>query len=133
MTDRVLLNEKREDLISGGYDSDDPTERNRKSRLKQSADVAFDELIEVARSPVIDSREVFEPDDVARLLRALLMPSPKHTSGGGLVFPNNDADIDDATVADIDDDYQRYMDRLYVVLDEPMHVYRDSRFPDPDE
>jgi len=131
MTDRVLLTEKREQLLEGDYDSGDATHRNRKSRLKQSSEVTLDELIRVAECPIIDNTDIFEPGDVARLISALLTPDHSQYSGGGLIGP--EVDEDDPASVDLSDEFRQYRDRLYVVLDEPMHVYRDNRFPDPGE
>jgi hypothetical protein len=131
MTDRVLLTDTRKDLLEGDYDSSNPTHRNRKHRLKESSKTALDELIQIAQSPIIDNTEIFETEQVARLTRALLTPDVVHTEGGGL-WPGTE-DLPDELTVTVSDEYQQYQDRLYVVLDDPMHSYRDSRFPDPDE
>jgi hypothetical protein len=131
MTDRVLLTDTRKDLLEGDYDSSNPTHRNRKHRLKESSKTALDELIQIAQSPIIDNTEIFETEQVARLTRALLTPDVVHTEGGGL-WPGTE-DLPDELTVTVSDEYQQYQDRLYVVLDDPMHSYRDSRFPDPGE
>jgi len=74
MSDRVLLTEKREQVLNGEYEGSNDALRNQKSRLRQSARTALDELIQVAASPEIENAEVFEPNEVARLLDALMVP-----------------------------------------------------------
>jgi len=75
MADRVLLTEKREQVLSGEYDGSDTALRNQKSRLRDSARTALAELVQVAASPEIDNADVFEPNEVARLLDALMVPN----------------------------------------------------------
>lgn len=74
MTDRVLLNDKRKAVLNGEYTGSDAALRNQKSRLRESARTALAELVQVAASPEIDNAEVFEPNEVAHLLDALMVP-----------------------------------------------------------
>jgi len=75
MADRVLLTEKREQVLNGKYDGSDTALRNQKSRLRSSARTALAELVQVAASPEIDNADVFEPNEIARLLDALMAPN----------------------------------------------------------
>lgn len=75
MVKSVFLTEKRRKLLQG--DRDDLTEQstiNEKSRVRTRARLAVDELIEVAESDEIENSTVFDPEDVERLLRAILGP-----------------------------------------------------------
>lgn len=131
MPDRVLLTDRRKELLSEGYDPSNATERGQKHRLKESTHTAFGELIEIAESPYIDNSEFFDANDVGRLIGALLTPSINETESGGLV--GGDLDQDRPEVADLSDDFQQFRDKLYLALDDPMHTYRDGRFSDPSE
>lgn len=104
MPEKVFITESRRDVLEGN--ADDLTEqslRNAKSRIRVRSRMALEELIEVAESPEIDQTTVFDPDDVFRLLRALLQPDPDHTTTdiGGLI------EEDDYT-----DEFRAYSDRL---------------------
>ena len=129
--ENVFLTENRRDVLNAESEWSEASVKNEKSRIKNRATLALDELIEVAESPVIDNTDVFDTEKVARLIHALLTPDVVHTEGGGL-YPGTE-DLPDELTVTVSDEYQQYQDRLYVVLDDPMHSYRDSRFPDPDE
>ncbi|MCD2205322.1 hypothetical protein [Halobacterium sp. KA-6] len=118
MTDRVLLTEQRENVLNGEYDGSDAALRNQKSRLRKSSQTALQELTQVAESQHIDHTDVFDPDDVFRLLRALLTP----------VYPDHYADHEDfgglTHEKDMTDEWNAYASRLQVqlaklVLEEP--------------
>ena len=126
MSDRVLLTEQRENVLNGEYDGSDAALRNQKSRLRTSSQTALQELTQVAESQHIDQTDVFDPDDVFRLLRALLLPKPPHFEDAdwqGVMAENETTDEWDA-----------YRSRLQVqlaklVLDEPEPATDDQ----PDE
>jgi hypothetical protein len=75
MTDRVFLTEKRRDVLNGEYEGSPDALRNQKSRLRKSARTALEELIAVANSEEIENGEVFHPNDLARLVHALMTPA----------------------------------------------------------
>jgi hypothetical protein len=91
MSDRVILTEKREQLLTGRYEGKDVARRNQKSRLRKSAQTAIQELTMIARSPHIDNTEVFDADDMGQLLEAILRPDQQHLEPG-------EADPDDFTM-----------------------------------
>jgi hypothetical protein len=126
-TDRVFLTPERQAVLEGDYDGAENTERTHRSRIRSRSRTALDELVQVAESPAIDTTEVFDPDDVFRLLRAIMSPDPMYVDGGGLV--GGDLDEDRPEVASVDDEFNAYTDRLYVQLDKLMRPYRDERFP----
>jgi hypothetical protein len=78
MPENVFLTDARRDALEN-YDPADSGHRGHKSRTTTRARMAFDELLWVAQSPVIDHREVFPPEKVRALLVTLLAGS------GGLV------------------------------------------------
>lgn len=129
----VFLTDQRRAVLNNEYDGEDSTERAHQSNIRARSRTAIQELIEVAESPVIDTTEVFDPDDVFRLLRAIMSPDPTHTEGGGLYVGRGHEEAQeegsDAPILDVDDDYLAYSDRLYVQLDKLMRPYRDERFP----
>lgn len=114
MAGHAFLTDRRRELLDGEYDSEDQADRQLKHRTKTAAETAIGELIEVAQSDTIDTREVFEPEQVATLIRHLLAPDV-------YVHP-----VDGAP-----DDWKEYQDDLYVQIDKTMHLYRNNRFPDP--
>lgn len=75
MTDRVFLTEKREQLLNGEYEGSPENLRAAKYRLRKSCRTALRELIAVAESEEIESADVFEPNDLARLIDYLMVPS----------------------------------------------------------
>jgi len=86
MTDAFLTDERRA-VLNGEYDGAANTERTHKSRIRARSRQAIEELIEVAQSPEIDNGDVFDPDDLARLVDALMAPreatiTPRWNYGG---------------------------------------------------
>ena len=79
MPDNVFLTDARRAALEN-YDPSDSGHRAHKSRTTTRARMAFDELLWVAQSPVIDHREVFPPEKVRTLLVTLLAGS------GGFVY-----------------------------------------------
>lgn len=74
MEDKTFLTEKRRSVLIGEFDGSDSSERTHKSLIRTRARTAIRELIEVARSDQIDNADVFEPNDLARLIDALMVP-----------------------------------------------------------
>lgn len=104
MTDRknIFLTENRREVLEGTSDWEQASIQNEKSRIKNRAGDALEELIEVAESPHIDHTDALDPDDVFRLLRALLTPMHRlDEMDGGLIGRE-----------DYPDDFQPYHDRL---------------------
>lgn len=120
----VFLTDERRTVLSGEYDGADSTERAHRSNIRARSRTALDELIEVAASPEIDNSEVFDPDQVFRLLRALLTPRQEDL--------DDDEFVNFVTSEKYGDDFIGYADRLYVNMDRVMKPYRDGRFPDPE-
>lgn len=123
MADRVILTERREELLSGEYDPDDSADRMAKSRLKNSAETALDELTQIAKNPHIDQTDIFDPDDVFRFLRAVKMPTQDHLEPDEFVnIPSRDK---------YTDEFAAYTDRLQLqmsklVLEEDETVASDD-------
>lgn len=73
MTDRVFLTDKRRAVLEGEADElADATIRNHKSRIRTRARIALEELTEVAMSDEIDNDDIFTPQQLDTLLRAIL-------------------------------------------------------------
>lgn len=100
----MLLTEKREELLEGNYDSGDNADRMAKSRLHSSTNTAIQELVKIAESPYISNSEVFDPDDIFRLLRALLIPSNNEITDEASALIGADAEVTD--------EYRAFNDRL---------------------
>ncbi|MBX0306065.1 hypothetical protein [Haloarcula salinisoli] len=123
MAENAFLTDRRRDYLAGEYDGSDSAERHLKYSLRESSELALSELVEVAESPLIDNTEVFDPDEVFRLLRALLSPRQEDLEPDEFVTIVEPEKYGDEFVA--------YADALYVQMDKVMKPYRDSRFPDP--
>jgi len=71
----VFLTDERRDVLNGEYQGADSTERVHRANIRKRAKKAIQELIEVAQSPEIENTsEVFEPDEIARLIDSLMVP-----------------------------------------------------------
>ena len=70
----AFLTDDRRAVLRGEYDGDPAVERTHRSRIRSRARTALQELIEVAESDAIDNADVFEPNDLARLVHALMTP-----------------------------------------------------------
>jgi len=113
MADRALLTDKREKVLNGEYEGKDAALRNQKSRLRDSARTALNELIAVAASPEIENSEVFAPNNVARLIDALMVPN------GTTLTPRWNFDGDPAEYRDT----YRYQLALHGRLDHALDGY----------
>lgn len=132
MVERVFLTDERRKVLAGDYEGPDATKRSHKSRIRSRARLALEELTEVAESPVIDSRDVFDPEDVRKLLQAIMLPDRRHIERGGL-FQGRDhreiqeqADDLDLPILEADEDWLAYQDRLYVQLDSVLATHRSG-------
>jgi len=128
MAEHAFLTNRRREFIKGDYDLSEAKDRQLKRRIEENTETALTELIEVAESPAIDTTEVFDPDDVVRLIQAILAPNQQHLEPG-------DISDDDWThfvkPEKWTDEYVAYADSLYVKLNSVTQPYRDGRFPDP--
>lgn len=110
----MLLTEQRENVLNGEYSGTDAALRNQKSRLRESSRTALHELTAVAESQHIDNTDVFDPDDVFRLLRALLSyDGPQAIEGTEQSVyepPSGQRDADYA------DEFAAYRNRLQVQM-----------------
>lgn len=110
MVEKVLLTDSRREYLNGEFDGTDTAARKHRSRITNRTEIALEELVEIAESPEIDNTDVFDPDDVFRLLRALLTPDRDRLvddAPGGLTTNREMGD----------QDFNEYADRLYVQLD----------------
>lgn len=115
MVDKVFLTDTRRALLNDEYGGKDSSRATERSRIKNRASVALEELIEVAESEQIDNTDVFDPSDVHRLLVALTTPP----MADGPVDPTNPEQT-------IDDNWQAYRDRLYVQLSKIQQFQRET-------
>jgi len=83
--DNIFLTDNRRDVLIGNSDWSQPAVSNERSRIKNRASLALDELIDVAGSPEIDNADVFDVQQVYTLISIL-------TNGtGGLVYETEEA------------------------------------------
>lgn len=87
MVEKIFLTDSRRDVLEGDSDLSDQSLLNAKSRIRVRARLALEELIEVAESSEIDNAEIFEPEQMARLVAAVISPpseqiTPRYTFDG---------------------------------------------------
>lgn len=112
MTDRVILTEQREKLLNGEYEGSDAALRKQKWRLRESANTALHELVKIAESPHIDTREVIDPDDLLLLVGAIMEPD-------GYGFTVN------APPEEVSDEYLAHQHQIYLRLQHLLENYRE--------
>jgi len=127
--EKIFLTENRRDVLNSESDWSTQAVRNERSRIKNLARLALTELIEVAESPEIDNADVFDPDEMARLVDALMTGGTPITSRWKY----------DGTADEFRDEYA-YRLALWGQIDYTLREYRDtlhstenpieSRFPD---
>jgi len=115
MADTVLLTDRREQLLAGKYNETDAVDRMALSRFRDSTNTALDELIKVAQSPHVDNTKLFEPEQVAQLIRAVLIPGCKHIESSGLIQFSEDAALDEIledSAAEVSEEFTDYQNAL---------------------
>jgi len=102
--DNVFLTDTRREVLKGEYDGSPNNQRSHKSNIRKRADLALEELIEVAESDELDHTDFIDPDDVFRLLQALLIPDRHHI--------DRDEFTPTPTEDQYTDEFRAYRDRL---------------------
>lgn len=101
MPDNIFLTEERRDVLEGrDRGLTDQSLRNAKSRIRVRARLAFEELIEVAEGPGIETESVFDPADVHRFLLALNSPDQFQKEG-----------------QELPEEFREYRNDLYLQID----------------
>lgn len=77
MVQNIFLTDHRREVLAGEADMTDGSLSVEKSRIRKRADMALQELIEVAESSEIENNTVFNPADIAHLLNAVMQPSDR--------------------------------------------------------
>ncbi len=109
----VFLTDKRTDVLNREYEGSESVRRTHESRIRQRAQTAISELIEVADSPVIDNSDVFEPVDVGRLLAAILNDPSQMPAAGGLVVEDaEESEASDNVVTEMPESLREYRQRV---------------------
>jgi hypothetical protein len=114
--EKIFLTENRRDVLNSESDWSTQAIRNERSRIKNLARIALTELIEVAESSEIENADIFEPDDVARLIDSLMAPE------GTAITPRWTYDGD----ADEYRDEYAYQLALWGRLDHTMRGYGET-------
>lgn len=118
--DNIFLTENRRDVLAGTSDWSTQSVRNERSRIKRHARLALAELIEVAESPEIDNADIFDPDQVANLIDAMI--APEHEP----ITPRWNFD---GTTDEFRDEYE-YQLALWSRLDYTLRGYRETLHSD---
>ena len=119
MADKVFLTDERRDVLTGEYEGSENVERTHKSRIRARSQTALEELIEVAESQEIDTRDVFDPHDVFNLLQAILLPD----GYTGPYYPSPDAP----------DEWLAYHYRIQIQLQKLVQPAQGSIYEDADQ
>lgn len=102
----AFLTDERRAVLTGDYGGSENVERTHKSRIRQRANSAISELIEVAQSPVIENADVFDPAEIGTLL-FWIMHDPSQTTTGGLVGEVEDESLPTVDYTDKFEQYRR--------------------------
>jgi hypothetical protein len=70
----VILTDKRREVLEGTYEGTESTRQSHRSNIRTRSKEALHELIEVAESDEVANHEVFTPEVIERLLRAIMGP-----------------------------------------------------------
>jgi hypothetical protein len=109
----TFLTESRREVLAGEWDGEPSTERSKKSQIRTRARAAVGELIEVAQSPEIENADVFEPEEVGRLLAAILNDPNQMPTAGGLIVEDAEAtDAPDEVVTEMPESLREYRQRV---------------------
>lgn len=94
MVEKVFLTDQRRAVLEGEYDGNEDTLRSHKSKIRERARTALEELREVAESPHIDNDDVFKTGELAGLIHGLMAPR------GTTITPRWNYDGDDSEFFD---------------------------------
>jgi len=105
----AFLTDERRAVLAGNYDGSESVERTHKSRIRERARSAVDELIEVAQSKEIENADVFDPAKIGTLL-FWIMHDWSQSTGGGLV-----GEVEDESLPTVDypDEYEQYRKEVH--------------------
>jgi hypothetical protein len=70
----TILTDTHRKVLEGTYDGNESTEQSHRSNIRTRTKEGLRELIEIAESDEIDNKDVFEPELIERLLRAMMGP-----------------------------------------------------------
>jgi len=114
--ENIFLTDNRRNVLEGTSEWSEKSIINEKARIKNRASLALEELTEVAESDKIDHTDAFDPDDVFRLLSALLTGlHSEHIETSGVVEDATRDDVDDLPddpQADFSDEFENYQNEL---------------------
>jgi hypothetical protein len=68
----AILTDKRRQVLRGKHKAENSTIRSHKSKIRQAGRDGIQDLIEIAESDEIDNEDVFDPEAIDRLLRAIV-------------------------------------------------------------
>lgn len=85
MRKNIFLSESRRNILDGSTDWAENSVTTEKSRIRGNAKTALDELTEIAQSPEIENRSVFDPEEIGTLLYWILNDPAEMGEFGGLV------------------------------------------------
>lgn len=75
MDKQSFLTADQREILNGSADLSDQSLDEKKARIREQAHHAVRELTAVAESTEIDNSDVFRPDELARLIHAIMRPS----------------------------------------------------------
>jgi hypothetical protein len=69
-----FLTDTQKAVLADEYDGSDSARRAQKSRIRSRARQSIADLITVAQSDAVDNEDIFDPNDLARLIDSLMTP-----------------------------------------------------------
>ena len=115
MTANLFLTENRRDVLNDRSDWTEDSVSVEKSRIRAKANLALDELTEIAQSTEIENRSVFDPEQIGTLLFWILNDPAMMGQPGGLVGAADQPPegIDEDHYTKIPDELQQYRSEVH--------------------
>jgi hypothetical protein len=115
MTENLFLTENRRNVLDGSTDWAENSVTTEKSRIRNRAKTALDELTEIAQSPEIENRSVFDPEEIGTLLYWILNDPAEMGEFGGLVGTSDEPPegVPEEAYTKVPDDLQQYRREIH--------------------
>lgn len=110
MANGLFLTENRREVLDGTTDWTEDSVTVEKSRIRSKADIALNELTEIAQSAEIENHSVFDPEQIGMLLYWILN-DPATMVSGGLITPHED--VPDEAGPTYTDRHQQYRQNVH--------------------
>ena len=115
MRKNIFLSESRRNILDGTTEWADSSVTTEKSRIRGNAKTALDELTEIAQSPEIENRSVFDPEEIGTLLYWILNDPAKMGEFGGLIGTSDEPPegVPEEAYTKVPEDLQQYRREIH--------------------